>query len=67
MTIVNLKMVTTIRWNKLDGVCVAEDGFWLKEYMSHEFFKNIDKTVCYKEGEEYLEILFNFYLTKIPK
>ena len=61
------KMVTTIRWNKLDGVCVAEDGFWLKEYMSHEFFKNIDKTVCYKEGEEYLEILFNFYLTKIPK
>ena len=61
------KMVTTIRWNKLDGVCVAEDGFWLKEYMSHEFFKNIDNTVCYKEGEEYLEILFNFYLTKIPK
>jgi uncharacterized pyridoxamine 5'-phosphate oxidase family protein len=58
------KMVTTIRWNKLNGVCVAEDGYWLKEYMSHEFFKNIDKTIYSKDEEEYFETLFNFYLTK---
>ena len=58
------KMVTTIRWNKLNGVGVAEDGYWLKEYMSHEFFKNIDKTICSKDEVEYFETLFNFYLTK---
>jgi hypothetical protein len=58
------KLATTIRWNKLDGVSLAQDGSWLENYMSHEFFKNIDKTVCSKEDEEYLEILFNFYLTK---
>jgi hypothetical protein len=58
------ELATTIRGNKLDGVSLAQDGSWLENYMSHEFFKNIDKTVCSKEGEEYLEILFNFYLTK---
>lgn len=61
------ELATTIRWNKSDGAHLAQDGSWLEDYMSHEFFKNIDKTVCSKEGEEYLKILFNFYLTKIPK
>ena len=59
------ELATTIRWNKLDGVSLAQDGSWLENYMSHEFFKNIDKTVCSKEGEEYLEILFNFYYRTI--
>ena len=54
---------TTIRYSSKDGVTTSDAGNDYS-YKDHDFFKEIDKSFWSKYELEFIEDLFNFFLTK---